>query len=224
MNKYEDLEKLYKLKESGTLTEEEFSIEKKNILDNMGDFSGVYENKTDNQNAKSKINNVIAFIGIIILIVLVIVILLKPEKVQVPNLVGKTVEEARQIIEDLNLKLSISGSSYYKNVIANQNHLEGEIVTEGTLISITTENIENEEQTKKSNTNNNLNKKSQTLKVKYSQIVNGMPDYEVHTILGPPYDVENDVYSTTTWKDENSVVFVKFYNNVVIAKSITQLK
>ena len=193
MNKYEDLEKLHKLKESGTLTEAEFSIEKKKILDNMGDFSGVYENKTNNQNAKSKINNVIAFIGIIILIVLVIVILLKPEKVQVPNLVGKTVEEARQIIEDLNLKLSISGSSYYKNVIENQNHLEGEIVTKGTLISITTENIENEEQTKKSNTNNNLNKKSQTLKVKYSQIVNGMPDYEVHTILGLPYDVENDV-------------------------------
>lgn len=66
MNKYEELEKLKHLKESGALTEEEFEKEKKTILSDTPNTNKIKENKT----AKPKMTTG-KIIGIIILVIVI---------------------------------------------------------------------------------------------------------------------------------------------------------
>ena len=53
MGKYEDLERLQKLKESGILTEEEFNTEKQKILNGEGNTEKTEVASTNNMNSSN---------------------------------------------------------------------------------------------------------------------------------------------------------------------------
>lgn len=168
MGRIEDLEKIHELKSKGILSEEEFEIEKAKILNDEkieSEVKSVPNNICKNcgaelevgekfcgkcgkeANATIKINFKGLIIGFCIFMIIIIGIAFftRPKKVEVPNLVGTTVEETREILDNLNLRLSLSSCGNEQEIIATQNYEQGREVTEGTIISVKTKDKRHEE-------------------------------------------------------------------------------
>lgn len=111
-------------------------------------FCGKCGNKvnTNNKNVKIKFNHLIIGIIIFILLVVGIILLSESRKVEVPNLVGMTVEQAKKTLEELNLNVSISSCGDIQETIATQNCQEGVELKEGSTIYITTKEKQQEQQ------------------------------------------------------------------------------
>lgn len=73
MSKYDDLEKIQKLKDSGTLTDEEFEYEKEKILKNTNSKKNVIKDKSSKNYKKLlKVFFIIFFISLIITVINII--------------------------------------------------------------------------------------------------------------------------------------------------------
>ena len=73
MSKYDDLEKIQKLKDSGTLTDEEFEYEKEKILKNTNSKKSVNKEKSSKNYKKLlKVFFIIFFISLIITVIIII--------------------------------------------------------------------------------------------------------------------------------------------------------
>lgn len=134
----EDLERLKKLKEDGILSKQEFEIEKQKILKE--------DNKDNNLTNKKRIKNVL-IISIVVILILVILpisiikinsIIDKNKEVQVPNLIGKSFEEAQKELSDLGLQIQITydSSDNDKAIILEQNREEGYTLKKGDIIQV----------------------------------------------------------------------------------------
>lgn len=133
MGKYEQLEQLQKLKETGSLSEQEYEKEKKKILDTVETNS--------NTNYKFVIISITIAIIIIGLIFLSLISNSGNKVVQLPNFVGLTLEQAEQKANELGLKLNIieeSSSKVEKGKIINQDpkYQESYTIKEGTTINL----------------------------------------------------------------------------------------
>lgn len=158
MGKYKNLERLQKLKESGALTEDEFQREKEKIL-NKDNANNIKTNKniskTDNEKPKEERKiSWRKYIKIyVILFIVLFLIALSPVvisgiqrkqneklKVSVPNLIGKTYEEAENVLSDLGLKIdTMSGSSDNKDsIVTEQERKEGYALIKGDTLRVKT--------------------------------------------------------------------------------------
>lgn len=163
MGKYEELEKLQKLKEDGILTEQEFETEKQKILneDNSTEKKEAEKKETEKKPAEKKENkekkkaNKKATKVFIITYVIVIAIIIalcagvpiiqtnieKSKEVQVPNLVGKTLSEAKEELANLELNIEAKYPSLYSDkpeaIIQTQDNNEGDILKKGDTVRVT---------------------------------------------------------------------------------------
>lgn len=168
MGKIEDLEKISELKSKGILTEEEFQAEKRRILNDEkieSEVKTVPNNickkcgaklevdekfcgkcgKEVNDTIKINFKGLIIGFSIFMIIIIGIAFFTRPKKVEVPNLIGTTVEETREILDNLNLRLSLSSCGNEQEIIATQSYEKGKTVTEGTIISVKTKDKSHEE-------------------------------------------------------------------------------
>lgn len=104
MGKYEQIEKLQKLKESGSLSDQEYELEKKKIL-NAVETNG-------KRSYKFVIISITVAIIIISLISLILAVNSGHKAVQIPNLVGLSLEEAQALAKKSNLKLEKQEERY----------------------------------------------------------------------------------------------------------------
>lgn len=168
MGKYDELERLLKLKEDGVLSEQEFEIEKKKILgtDEKEKENEIQNNEIKNSNEnivknytekiktsrKKNIKKIILSIIIPLIACLIIsgIIIIsstiqrKQEeklKVTVPNLVGKTLSDAKEELSNLELNLEAKYPSLYSDspdaIIQSQDNKEGSILKKGSTIKVT---------------------------------------------------------------------------------------
>ena len=117
MSNLDELEKLQKLKEQGILTDEEFQKEKNNLLNASGDINS--KTNISNNKIKSKFSyNKYLIISLIIIVIIVLSIGLsgKIGKVEVPNVIGLSKEEANAIMEKQGLTLLIDTEEYSSSV------------------------------------------------------------------------------------------------------------
>lgn len=179
MSKYEDLERLQKLKENGVLTEQEFEEEKKKIL-NEADNTKVETKKEEkkNENTDSKKTKVIeestekkqknkkiftttyVIVAVVIIIAIVIIPMIQSEKEksnksQVPNIVGKTLSEARDELSKLELNIEAQYPSLYSDspdaIIQSQDNNEGDTLEKGSTVKViakSQEQLDQEQQEK----------------------------------------------------------------------------
>ena len=114
--KYDDIDRLQKLKDNGAIDEKEFEIEKQKIL-----TDGSEENTKKINVKKIKIKRW-QIIVVAIVIVSVVIIWNKSMTATIPNLVGMTVQEAQETMDKLGIgnKLRISSLGSKIEVIEKQ--------------------------------------------------------------------------------------------------------
>ena len=114
--KYDDIDRLQKLKDNGAIDEKEFEIEKQKILTDDS------EKNTKKINVKKiKIKRWQIIVAAIV-IVSVVIIWNKSMTATIPNLVGMTVQEAQETMDKLEIgnKLRISSLGSKLEVIEKQ--------------------------------------------------------------------------------------------------------
>ena len=165
MDKYDELEKLVKLKESGALTQEEFDKEKTKLLNEdevNRNTSSKRENNVEKKNVKEKKPIHITFKTALIVLLIGAGLFMLPfiinwieesQKVQVPSIVGKTYEEAEKELKEIGLEiLAKNGSSTDKNAIITKQYTDAGVVQKkGFAVNVeskTQEEIEKEKKQK----------------------------------------------------------------------------
>lgn len=210
MGKIEDLEKLQKLKENKIITNEEFEIEKSKILNDTKD------NKQSNSPIKIKFNYIMV---IFIIIVFIIVIYLNiPKTVEVPNLVGMTVEQAQEITEDLGLNLRLNSNGSNSEIIEEQFGPTGEVEKDTNIYANTKEYNEKKEQ------NIITNSKYITLD-EFNRIQTGMTYQQVVEIIGGEGSLiteDSNGSKSYSWEPATNsgmtTVVMGFSNGVLVTK------
>lgn len=211
MGKIEDLEKLQKLKENKIITNEEFEIEKSKILNDTKD-----NNKQSNSPIKIKFSYIV---GIFVILALIIVIYLYiPKTVEVPNLIGMTVEEAKEITEDLGLNLRLNSNGDNNEIIEEQFGPTGEVEKDTNIYAVT------KEYNKKKEQNITTNNKYITLD-EFNKVQTGMTYQQVVEIIGGEGNlITEDSYGSKSYSWEpapNSgmtTVVMGFTNGVLVTK------
>lgn len=172
MGKFDDLERLQKLKESGVLTNQEFENAKQRILNEADNVEPeksiksenlqnevITEEKTEKEVKNKKTIKIFIIIVIIVLVLIVGLYLIssaieKSREVSVPNLIGKTYAQARDELSklDLYIESKYSYNSTYSDsddaIIQTQDDEEGEIVKKGDTIKVTAKTQEQIEKEK----------------------------------------------------------------------------
>lgn len=129
---------------------EQFCSQCNNVIKNEEQLGKQCDNK---KKAKSKVN--ILIIGMLLIVIgsVGIIIFEQITKVEMPNLIGKTVEQAREITEELDLKIANANTSSDNSIIVSQSpqYRADYKIKKGTSFSIITktpEQIEEEEKEK----------------------------------------------------------------------------
>lgn len=210
MGKIEDLEKLQKLKENKIITNEEFEFEKSRILNDTKD------NKQSNSPIKIKFNYIMVIF--IILVFIIVIYLYIPKTVEIPNLVGMTVEQAQEITEDLGLNLRLNSNGRRDEIIEEQFGPTGEVEKDTNIYVNTKEYNEKKEQ------NITTNNKYITLD-EFNRIQTGMTYQQVVEIIGGEGTlITEDSYGSKSYSWEpvpNSgmtTVVMGFTNGVLVTK------
>lgn len=210
MGKIEDLEKLQKLKENKIITNEEFEIEKSKILNDTKN------NKQSKSPIKIKFNYIMAIF--IILVFIIVIYLYIPKTVEVPNLVGMTVEQAKEITDDLGLNLRINSNGRNNEIIAEQFGPTGEVKKDTNIYANTKEY--NEKKEKNITTNN----KYITLD-EFNGVQTGMTYQQVVEIIGGEGNlIAEDSYGSKSYSWEPATnsgmttVVMGFTNGVLVTK------
>lgn len=209
MGKIEDLEQLQKLKVNKVITDEEFEIEKNKILIGTKD-------STKKRNNPIKFN----YIAVIFVVIVFIVVtyLYIPKTVEVPNLIGMTVEEAQEVTEKLGLNLGLNSNGNNNEIIEEQFGPIGE-VEKDTNIYVSTKQY-NEKKEENINTNN-----SYITLDEFNRIQTGMTYQQVVEIIGSKgVLIAEDSYGSKSysWKPSTNsgmtTVVMGFANDVLITK------
>jgi len=186
MGKLEDLERLKKLKEDGILSEQEFENEKQKIL-NQDDNSNLDKPKTENESTtniekenaevkkdnleKNKSNKKAIKIFIITFTIFMVIFVAfcitfpiinshieKSKEVTVPNIIGKTLSEAKEELANLELNIQAEYPSLYSDapeaIIQTQYNKEGDILKKGDTVKVTAktqEQLDKEKQQQEEN-------------------------------------------------------------------------
>lgn len=194
MSYIDELERIQKLKEKNILTQEEFEIEKKKILN---------ENQENNINQSSKkikdgdkgfiYKYKYLIIGITLILIFILVIGMNNGlgKIKIPDIVGLTVEEAQREIEDKNLRFFIEKEEYNTEVaegyIISQTPKANSKTKKGTKIGVVVSKGEEPEDVKQkrleqeelqSRVPNTIKKYAETVRAQN----NGTVKYDSYTI------------------------------------------
>lgn len=211
MGKIEDLEKLQKLKENKIITNEEFEIEKDKILNDIKD-----NNKQSNSPIKIKFNYIMVIF--IVLVFIIVIYLYIPKTVEVPNLIGMTVEEAKEITEELGLNLIVNSNGNNNEIIDEQFGPTGEVEKDTNIYASTKEYNEQKGQ------NITTNNKYITLD-EFNRVQTGMTYQQVVEIIGGEGNlIAEDSYGSKSYSWEPATnsgmttVVMGFTNGVLVTK------
>lgn len=252
MGKFEELEKLQKLKENGVLSEQEFEKEKQNLLNkrnnNIINDSKKNDDIVKKYTEKSKIEKKATNKKIIITFILTIIVCFSPAlyitinsniqrnkeeslEVTVPNLIGKTYIEVQEELLPLGLNIEKSyGSSDSEKAIVTSQTSEGKVLKKGDTVSITLktqEEIEKQEQEqKKKNEESNARGKANN---EFAKIVeranNGSVKYSTSHYYGTT-DTSGVVYKlkyTTSYEGQYYYQLVSYNNDYSAVIKSTKL-
>ena len=115
MSYIDELERIQKLKEKNILTQEEFETEKKKIL-NENQKNNISDSISSNRNKNKSFISKYKYLIIIFVILIIVIFMVGFRKVEVPNIVGLSEEEAKEQIEKQGLSLVVDTEEYSSNI------------------------------------------------------------------------------------------------------------